>query len=134
MSPDGRNVTLFAPLAYMTKGGELLTAPVGTQSDGASTPRIIWDAIPPFGRYWPACVIHDWLYRDTKRDKTFCDNVLYEAMLALGVDVETAKIIYEGVHLFGWKAFNDDRRPIDGALLARVRHLEACRLAKLPAP
>lgn len=84
--------------------------PVGTVSDGASTPREIWDLIPPFGSYWRATYLHDYLYRLTKRDRKECDDILLEAMKDIGVPLLLRDAIYEGVRLGGSWAFDDDRK------------------------
>jgi hypothetical protein len=107
---DGRNVTLLEVLRYTTKSGELIEAPIGTSSDGASTPKWMWNLIPPFGSYWLAAVLHDYLYRLTQKPKDYCDDIILEAMESLGVDLILREAIYEGVHLAGDIAFNDDRR------------------------
>ena len=106
---DGRNCTLLEPFSYTTKAGEVITVPAGTTSDGASTPRPMWESLPPFGTYWPAAFLHDYLYRDSKREKGFCDSTFLEAMESLGVGEFEAHTIYEGVHLFGWSSFKEDR-------------------------
>jgi len=108
-SRDGRNFVLLAPFTFVTKAGEIITVPAGTTSDGASTPRPIWNVIPPFGVYWPAAYLHDYLYRDTQRPEAECDNLLSEAMASLNVEEAERIAIYEGVHLGGWKAFKQDR-------------------------
>lgn len=107
---DGRFVKLIEDLVYTTKSGEVITAPAATLSDGASTPKILWAMIPPFGQYWLAAVLHDYLYRLSKLPKDYCDNILLEAMESLGVEWLLRETIYEGVHLGGDVAFNDDRR------------------------
>ena len=107
---DGRHATLLEPLVYTSKAGEVITAPVGTISDGASTPKIIWNLIPPFGSYWLATVLHDYLYRVTKQPRDYCDSMLLEAMESLNVELLLREAIYEGVRLGGGIPFEDDRR------------------------
>jgi hypothetical protein len=106
---DGRNFVLLEPVVYVTGFGAHLTIPAGTTSDGASTPALIWSAVPPFGLYWPAAYLHDWLYRATLMPKPECDDLLKEAMLSLGVDSELVDVVYEGVKLGGQSAFDADR-------------------------
>ena len=108
-SADGRNFVLVEPLVYVTAAGEIITAPPGTTTDGASTPRILWRVIPPFGPYWPAAVLHDYLYRSSQKPKAECDSILLEAMLWLGVEQVEADAIYEGVKLGGQSSFDSDR-------------------------
>jgi len=120
---DGHNIMLLEDLVYVTKAGDILCMPTGTVSDGASTPRAIWQVIPPFGPYWLATVFHDGGYRNTilkinldgtrsvvtlTRDQ--CDDLLLEGMESLGVSLLLREAIYEGVHLGGEIAFDDDRR------------------------
>ncbi len=107
---DGHFIILLEPLIYTTDAGEIITAPIGTRSDGASTPRVLWPVIPPFGSYWLATVLHDYLYRITNRERDFCDNTLLEAMVSLNVELVLREAIYEGVRLGGSIPFNDDRR------------------------
>ena len=106
---DGRKVTLLEPLVYVSEGGVTYTVPAGSQSDGASTPPAIWPTIPPFGKYWPAAVLHDWAYRYSDLPKQECDWLLKEAMRSLGVEDLLSDTIYEAVHLAGGSSFEGDR-------------------------
>lgn len=109
---DGRNFRLLESVMYCTEVNgvlERIDIPVGTETDGASIPRIIWNVLPPFGIYWRATVLHDYLYRYTKRSRLECDNILLEAMINLGVDEVTRNVIYDGVRVGGEPAFNKDR-------------------------
>ena len=48
-----------APTVYVTRDGRVVTIPAGTRSDLASTPRLMWFAIPPTGAYEDAAFVHD---------------------------------------------------------------------------
>jgi len=107
---DGLRVVTLEPFTFTRPSGDVITVPAGTQSDGASIPEALWSTgLAPFGTYWLATVLHDYLYRDTARLKEECDTILLEAMQALYVDETQATLIYEGVHFGGWKAFRGDR-------------------------
>ena len=106
---DGRNFVLLEPFSYTSQGGVTITVPAGSQSDGASTPREIWAFVAPFGTYWKAAYLHDYLYRYTQYPKAFCDDILKEAMECLGVDPIEINAIYNAVALFGSDSFNEDR-------------------------
>lgn len=119
---DGRNVTVMEPIEVVTDTGARYRVPVGAMSDGASTPNEVWTALPPFGEYWAAAVIHDAAYRGTLErqlangdwmpawlTKDQCDTLFLDAMGALGVDQLKKETLYEGVHLAGWRAFKEDR-------------------------
>ena len=119
---DGRNFELLEDAEYLSRGLVLYRIPQGATSDGASTPRGTWNALPPFGDYWRAAVLHDAAYRGTLQvfdgngfsaanlSKADCDNLLLEAMQLCGVDELTSRTIYEGVHLGGASSFTEDRK------------------------
>ena len=120
---DGRNVVLLEDLVYVAKNGIQYLLPTGSQSDGASTPKAIWNIIPPFGTYWKGTVLHDGAYRNVLQvlnsDGTWAlatlardqsDDLLLEAMESLNVELLLREAIYEGVHLGGEIPFDDDRR------------------------
>jgi Protein of unknown function (DUF1353) len=110
---DGRNGSLLNPIRFQRPdnvGGEIITVPAGATTDGASIPEAAWSlGLAPFGVYWLACVLHDWLYRGTKRSREECDLILWEAMLSLDVPEAVAKVIYNAVRQFGQAAFDEDR-------------------------
>lgn len=106
---DGRNFVLLEPFSYVTSAGVTINVPAGATSDGASTPPELWPTIPPFGKYWMAAFLHDYLYRCTQLPKAECDSIFKDAMLNLGVTVLEAITIYEGVNLFGTSSFDSDR-------------------------
>jgi uncharacterized protein DUF1353 len=106
---DGRNMVLLDSFTYTSKTGRVVVVPVGATSDGASTPREIWAFIPPFGTYWMAAFLHDYLYRSTDLPKDVCDSLLEEAMEDLCVDLPERYAIYHGVTLGGESSFVSDR-------------------------
>ncbi len=111
-SSDGRNEVLIEPLHYQTEKGEIITVPVGADTDGASVPRIFWRLFPPTGDYWMAAVLHDHLYRTNMFVKSKCDRIFLEAMKSLGVGRVKRETIYMAVHYFGFAAYNEARRNI----------------------
>lgn len=72
---DGLNFCLLESVDYIANNGTVLRIPAGALSNGASTPREMWDAIPPFGLYWPAAFMHDAAYDNVllikQQDGTF---------------------------------------------------------------
>ena len=80
--------------------------PRGYLVDGASVPRILWNIIPPWGRYGAATIVHDILceYLSLTVDGLPCkitreeaDDILFEAMLVLDVKAEQYRLIHAGV-------------------------------------
>jgi len=110
---DGRTWTVTSPFDYETTvlpaaayGARILVVDVGFVTDFASIPRILWNILPPTGRYGKAAVIHDLLYRTrglaTRRQ---ADAILFEAMTLLGVGWWTRWVIYLGVRIGGARSY-----------------------------
>ncbi len=83
--------------------------PEGYLTDIASVPRIFWSLVPPDGGYGQAAVLHDYLceylqywvageIRHITRKET--DDVLMEAMIALGVPSWKRSMIYRAVCVY----------------------------------
>lgn len=119
---DGRNFVLQEALEYVCDCGSRVRAPVGAETDGASTPRVLWQIVPPFGEYWLAAVLHDAAYRGTleiqAKDGTWskanftradADELIDQSMMSLGVSDEQRAAIYRALREFGDKAFQEDR-------------------------
>lgn len=100
---EGRKMKLTEPFAFIEKSGARWDAPEGSIVDGASIPKIAWSIIGgPFeGKYRNASVIHDVACDDKARPWQSVHKVFYDAMLASGVDISKAKIMYAAVYHFG---------------------------------
>jgi hypothetical protein len=94
---------LVEPFAYIDPTGERWDAPVGAVVDGASIPRFAWTAIGgPFeGSYRDASVIHDVGCVEQSRPWQAVHRMFFTAMLASGVELLKAKIMYAAVYHFG---------------------------------
>jgi len=123
---DLRNFTLVEAKEIVTDSGEEYQMPVGAESDGASTPQILWTiGLTPFGPEGPADYAHDCAYRGTllvKRDgawvpamlaKSESDDLYNALMFSLGVSEKRRLVIYSGVKFGGWRAFREDRAVAD---------------------
>lgn len=106
---DGRNFRWLKSFGYLDKSGHWHDVPKHDESDGASTPRLIWGIIPPFGKHFPGAAAHDHWYRKTKLPKRLCDALFLEAMEANGVSWLWRHVIWLGVTLGGYWAFKKDR-------------------------
>jgi hypothetical protein len=109
-SGNGHNVRLSEPMIYRSREGEEIAVPEGTVSDGASTPRIFWRALPPFGPYWRPALMHDYLYQSGLFCQAKCDSLFHEAMLDCHVNRFKAWVIYAGVRMGGWIAYRNYRK------------------------
>lgn len=125
-SEDGRNFDVITPLVFQDNAGNVYRMPVGSTTDGGSTPRGIWAIIPPFGTPWLAFVLHDAAYRNVlekltsgtwnngtwvvaELDKAACDQLLIQAMKWLAVQNLEINTIADALEKFGDAAFNNDR-------------------------
>jgi hypothetical protein len=80
---------------------EVICVPVGTVTDLASTPRILWAIFPPHGQYAKAAIVHDYLYQQAVGSKPWADRVFLEAMEVLGVPRWRRVLMYWAVSWFG---------------------------------
>ena len=109
--PDGRNLSLIQPFGYTDAGGQAWDVPAGSETDGASIPKVFWLTHPPFtGKYRSAAVIHDYYCRTQTRSWQETHNVFYEAMRTAGVDERTAKVMWGAVYSFGPRWGDQTRR------------------------
>lgn len=106
---DGITARLLAPFRVRSRG-MLIEAPKGMDTDFASVPRFFWRWLPPWGRYSPAVVIHDWLYKSGKVSRAEADLILLDLMERLGVSWIKRQAIYRGVRLGGWVAWRKYRK------------------------
>ena len=103
VTPDGfKTWKLEADFKVNTLIGEIIV-PKGKVTDFASTPRLMWVLLPPFGRYTQASVVHDYMYgkKDIYPDRKLCDKIFYELMIEYGTYKWKAKLMYWAVRLFG---------------------------------
>jgi len=115
--PDGRRARLLQ--AFRVHVGErVIEAPQGFETDFASVPRVFWRIVPPWGRYSPAAVIHDYLYFTGHVPRAEADAVFLTLMERLGVPAWKRSVMYRAVRMFG-KAAWDARRRHDKATASR---------------
>lgn len=110
---DGKTFKLLELFRYRIGGMDsldIITIPEGFETDFASVPQILWSVIPPWGKYGKAAVLHDYLYKSGIFERGRCDDIFLEAMEVLDVSWIKRKIIYRGVRMGGWIAWNSHRK------------------------
>lgn len=111
---DGRDWRVCEPFTYcigsLAEPIGTVTIPAGFVTDFASVPRVLWNLLPPTGLYGKAGVLHDYLYRRLLLTRRECDNLLLEAMQALGVPGLTCAAVFLGVRLGGWVTYRHYRK------------------------
>ena len=96
--PDGRNLSLIQPFGYTDARGQAWDVPAGSETDGASIPKVFWLTHPPFtGKYRAAADIHDYYCRTQTRCWQETHNVFFEAMRTAGAEERTAKVMWGAV-------------------------------------
>lgn len=108
---------LATVLTYVTAIRNIGTfvIPIGFATDYASIPHILWNILPPVGRYDAAAVVHDYLYQNGKvwgheLTRANADAILNEAMGVLKVAPWQRRLIYAGVRVGGWVTWNRYRK------------------------
>ena len=102
--PSHRIYRLLESVSYdvgAPLSGDRITVPVGFETDMASIPRPMWAILPPFGRYMPAAIVHDYLYVTQTRSRQLSDDVFLEAMKVLGVSWLRRNIMHAAVRACG---------------------------------
>lgn len=113
MRGSSRCFQLTHEFRYISSKGTI-TVPEGFITDGASIPQIFWSILAPFGDYFAAAVIHDYLYsleNTTKFTRHDADLILKEAMFNLGVPWYRREVIYRAVQAFGGFCYKSVQKP-----------------------
>ena len=107
---SGRSAKLAKPFS-VSLGDSSWTVPADFVTDFASVPRCLWWIVPPWGRYFPAAVVHDWLYSTHDRPREDADRIFLMLMDALKIPTWRRRAMYIAVRLFGEHAWNESRKP-----------------------
>lgn len=104
---DGSTIFRITHRYRVITSAGTVTVPEGFLTDGASVPRFFWNILQPFGEYFPAALLHDFLYSKGGAVYPFSrrqvDVLFLEAMYNIGVGWATRHTIYTAVRLFGRK-------------------------------
>lgn len=110
---DGRHWRTLRTLAFLSNpedpdGSVIVEVAPGMETDGASIPRLLWRLIgcPLRGRYAPAAIVHDALYREQPLSRRLADDLFLEMLLDLGVSRWRAWAMHRAVRLGGRAAWS----------------------------
>ncbi len=102
-----RDAKLLKQFGFIDPGGRNWSVPAGAIVNGASIPWQLWSIVgsPWTGKYRRASVVHDYYCETKDRGWRNVHRVFYDAMIADGVGVRQAKLMYGAVMYFGpkWK-------------------------------
>lgn len=94
------------PIVVELSNNEVLTIPIGFETDFASVPKPIWSFIAPIGHYNLASVIHDYFYTYKNKSRKFADYEFLNWMNFTSPKTRTRnKLMYLGVKWFGAKRY-----------------------------
>ena len=127
-SGDGVGFMVAAPIKVLVRRAshepEAIEIERGFLTDLASVPQFLWPIFPPWERYGPAAVLHDYLYARPEAEwrREDADRVFRDVMRLLGVRTFERVSIYLAVRLFGGPARAAAARRVhpDGAMQARL--------------
>lgn len=98
-------------------GGKTFLIPRGFESDGASVPRLFWRVVFPNSdsHATTAGICHDWIYRVQPEGWTReeADRMFLSLLVEFGTPVRRALAAYHAVRLFGWIAWNENRKLLE---------------------
>jgi len=110
----GRNGAIFMVkhyFRYCHPSFPIITVPTGTLTDGASIPKAFHNIMGPFGPWFKAAVIHDFLYSPQSCHhfagvtRALAHAIFLQAMEDCGVGWLTRRTIYRAVRMFGWMPY-----------------------------
>lgn len=110
MHGDSRIFQLTDSFRYHSSIGTIVI-PEGFYTDGASVPKIFWSVFSPWGSYFSAALVHDFLYsKDSDefyplKSRAVADKIFKEAMYNAGVGWITRETVYRAVRLGGWASY-----------------------------
>lgn len=107
MRGDSRLFVVERNYRYMINAETIIMVPKGFITDGASIPRLFWNILQPYGPYFPAALIHDYLYsKDNvyKVSREIADVIFLNGMKDCGVGFFQRTMIYRAVRMCGWMA------------------------------
>jgi hypothetical protein len=104
---------------YCNPEHPIITVPCGSLTDGASIPRVFHNIMGPYGPWFRAAVIHDYLY--SLQSNKYCkaitremaDRIFLDAMINCGVDWLTRTAIYRAVRMFGGFCYKRPEKPVN---------------------
>lgn len=111
---DGHEWLLLEDFSYFDADfyphGAFIDVKQGFRTDFASVPRILWNILPPSGKYGKAAVIHDWLYfrgvvGAVRITRSYADGVFRDAMADLGVGRTRRTLMWMAVRVGGGRAW-----------------------------
>jgi hypothetical protein len=100
-------ITWSRPDAAPSDLPRIVTVPRGFVTDLATIPEYFWWALPPYGKYGHAAILHDWLYWDQVTSRRVADRVFDVAMEEMAVPLPLRKAMWAAVRVYGGGYWNE---------------------------
>lgn len=98
-------------LVYHSDNFGRIDVPQDFVTDFGSVPRLPFAYWLAGGQADEACIVHDWLYSTQVVTRPRADEILKEAILALGYSSALANTMWAGVRIGGWTAWKEPNVP-----------------------
>lgn len=81
--------------------------PAGFKTNGASTGRLLQSLYPSYYKYFPAAIVHDYMYETGCKPKDYADKLFeYNIKTRLKMGPQYYFLMYQAVRFFGGKHYN----------------------------
>ncbi len=100
---------LHAPLIVQVGDSWLLQVPEGFWSDGGSVPTLLWSILrvhPLDPRFARSFFLHDFVYATGFQTRKVCDELMLSGCIYDKAPEYIRELVYRGVRLGGWVAWN----------------------------
>ena len=108
--PDSEMYQLQADYTYSYNNGRTVTVLKDFMYNGASIPMAAWPFLytPFHPKIMAAALIHDWLYSTGELDRFTADSIFYRVLIDSGVPDTEAEVMYRGVRIGGFLAYEGE--------------------------
>ena len=98
---SGTSYTLLKSFSFVDASGKEWTVPKGFVFTGSSVPRAAWNVVQPDGASVGAFILYEYLVTQRSAPSSYVSQVFYQALLAAGVPIAQAKVLYVAAQTFG---------------------------------
>ena len=105
---------------YSTVVGQWIIAPKEFITDGCSIPRMPFIYLLAGDKAEEAGYVHDWLYSSQMFPREICDQVLREAVMAMGYSQFLADSMFDAVRMFGGSHWTLPNQPQSDNVTAKL--------------
>ena len=105
-----KNLEVFEYHVNTYPSDEIITVPIGFETDFASIPRFCWPLISPIDNHAKSAVIHDFCYFHGLYNRRISDKIFREGLRVLKIEPWKIWFMYNFVRICGWYKWNKMRK------------------------